>query len=129
MRVVVWLKSFYWPCPFGPHNVPSMKLKEDKTYYDNGQLRSHCFRDNNYNIHGEFKTYHYNGQLCAHCFYKNSRFHGEYRSYHDDGELNFCCFYKNGKEITIKEWYDLQMKEKLENITQWRRDDKKRSRA
>ena len=97
-----------------------MELKEVKTYYNNGVLRSHYFYDNKGNLHGEYKSYRSNnGQLWFHHFYNNGRLNGEYKIYRDNGQLWKHCFYIDDNEISKEEWYGLQMKKKLERVLEW----------
>lgn len=94
-----------------------LRMRMDKSYYSNGQLRKLCYYKNGllhgaYNIwqddgrlwedcfykngllHGE---YYYTGYLTKHRFYKNGELHGEYKYWDEDGVLRKHCFYKNGE--------------------------------
>ena len=95
-------------------------MREYFTHYNNGQLKEHFFQDENGNLQDEYKLYYDNGQIKIHCFFNENGYRqGEFKWWFDNGQLWCHYFFKNGKEITIKEWYDLQMKEKLDSILKW----------
>ena len=74
---------------------PLTGLVECKSWYENGQLFEHYFKDDNGERQGEYKSWWSNGKLWDHCFYNMD------------------------KRISKEEYYDLQMKKKLENINEW----------
>jgi len=71
-----------------------MKLKEIKTN------DAHYFRDDDFNLQGEYKEYFSDGQLWVHCYFKDGKRHGEYKVYNPDGQLWVHCYFKDGKDIT-----------------------------
>ena len=48
---------------------------------------------------GTFVRYWDNGNLREHCFWKNEKLHGEYKYYRKDGQIWDHCFYENGIKI------------------------------
>ena len=56
----------------------------------------------NAELTGEFKWYYDNGQLRKHCFYKNGKVEGEYKLYYENGQLWEHCFYKDGNITEVK---------------------------
>jgi antitoxin component YwqK of YwqJK toxin-antitoxin module len=72
------------------------KQGEYKWWYENGQLRLHCFYVDG-KRHGEFKRWHENGQLWMHCFYVDGKRQGEYKAWWTNGQLYIHCFYVDGK--------------------------------
>ncbi|GEM_PF-4292077 len=84
-------------------------------FYENGELESHSFsRDDK--REGEAKSYYRGGGLEVHAFYENGKLHGEYKSYRKTGEIRKQTFFGNGKEITKKEYEELQMKLSLQRL-------------
>ena len=65
-----------------------MKCKEVKEYYKSGELKRHCFVDDNGKKHGEYRDYYENGHLRWHYFTRNGRECGEVKWLNGKGTLN-----------------------------------------
>jgi len=89
---------------------------EYKLWHHNGQLRKHCFYENG-KLHGEYKSWYDNGQPCVHCFYENDKRHGEYKTWRDNGQLRKHCFYKNGRLLIFKTFF-MELKKYLNKFSQ-----------
>ena len=46
--------------------------------------------------HGECKLWYDNGQLRVHCFFVNGRFHGEFKWWYENDQIREHRFYVNG---------------------------------
>jgi antitoxin component YwqK of YwqJK toxin-antitoxin module len=74
------------------------KHGEYKWWYENGQLRVHCFFVDD-KVHGEYKWWYSDGQLREHCYIVDGKQHGEYKEWHSDGQLSRHCFYVDDKVV------------------------------
>jgi len=61
-------------------------------WYDNGQLKIHCFYKND-KLNGEYKEWYSSGKLNTHCFYKNNKLDGDYKGWWQNGRLEKQCFF------------------------------------
>jgi hypothetical protein len=73
-----------------------IKIKEGeyKEYYENGNLKIHCFYKDD-KLEGEYREYFENKNLHLHCFYKDNKLEGEYKEYFENKNLHLHLFYKN----------------------------------
>ena len=88
-----------------------MKLKEIKTYYDNGKLYKHYYKDWRGRKQGKCISYYDNGQLCWKGQYENNLYEGRWEYYNRDGSLiDIECWHKD-KYITEKEYKQMIIRE------------------
>ena len=66
-----------------------MKCKEEKHYYETGQLFRHYFVDESGSKHGEYRNYYRNGQLRWHRISLNSLSYGEVKEFTYEGGLQY----------------------------------------
>ena len=64
-----------------------MKCKEEKHYYESGQLYRHYFVDENHNEYGEFRSYYKSGKLRWHYLNRSDAIFGEAKMFNEDGTL------------------------------------------
>ena len=87
-------------------NIMKPKNGEHKEWYNNGQLRKHCYYKDGI-LDGEYKDWWDNGQMWEHYYCKNGRKNGEYKSWYEEGQLCDHYYYRNGNECTYEEYYSL----------------------
>jgi len=73
-------------------------LEECKEFWENGQLRSHCYYIDGW-YEGEFTAWHDNGQMSVHGHYKNGNIEGEYKIWDKKGKLWENGLWENGKYV------------------------------
>ena len=84
-----------------------MKCKEVKEYYKSGELKRHCFVDENGKKHGEYRDYYENGHLRWHYFTRNDYLYCEVKWLTDKGTLqSHCLMGSRGNKIArvIDKW-------------------------
>ena len=52
-----------------------VKIKEIKTYHNNGKLAIHCFANENMNVVNSYKSYNDNGLLMCNLNFKKDLYH------------------------------------------------------
>ena len=73
---------------------------EYKEWYDNGQLMTHRFYNDEGKRKGEYKVWYPNGQLDIHCFFNDEGVkEGEYKEWDWDGQLEKHQLYRNNEVI------------------------------
>ena len=66
-----------------------MKYEEVKKHFKHNDLKWHGFIDEAGDHGGEYRVYYQNGQLRSHCFLQTNWRYGEVKVYDDDGELDY----------------------------------------
>lgn len=82
-----------------------MQLQEEKSWYENGQLKYQIFHRDK--LEGECKFWHENGQLWEHAFFQNGKLEGKWRRWHSNGQLRDQRFYRDNKlDGADMSWYE-----------------------
>jgi antitoxin component YwqK of YwqJK toxin-antitoxin module len=99
-------------------------MKEIKDYFPNGQLSTHCFKDDNGQAVGRYITYYINGNIHVDMNYSSTIPgvpSGPYKSYWESGNVMYdCCFdlkhtgnfvgsyyfYNDNGSVVEERWYD-----------------------
>lgn len=81
------------------------KVREEKLYFDNGNIRSIGYKVNG-NPTGKYLEYYPNGNLKFEAYYKNGLQDSIQRTYYSDGQLFQIGFFRCGKLDGITETYD-----------------------
>jgi len=82
-------------------------ITQEKTYYENGELKEEYHVNKNGKWHGSYKLYHPNKQLKVELSYTNGiQDDGEIISYHDNGKISRKATLLNGNFHSVyQEWY------------------------
>ena len=92
-------------------------ITQEKTYYENGELKEEYHVNKNGKWHGSYKLYHPNKQLKVELSYTNGiQDDGEIISYHDNGKISRKATLLNGNFHSVyQEWYSNGNFKKLGN--------------
>lgn len=82
-------------------------ITQEKTYYENGELKEEYHVNKNGKWHGSYKLYYPNKQLKVELSYTNGiQDDGEIISYHDNGKISRKATLLNGNFHSVyQEWY------------------------
>ncbi|MCD9853411.1 hypothetical protein LUD75_01750 [Epilithonimonas sp. JDS] len=80
--------------------------KENKTYYENGNLKEHNYLDENGEVTGEWKAYYESGKLLKTGNIENGKLEGEVKEYYENGNLMSITNYQNGLENGEWKYYN-----------------------
>jgi antitoxin component YwqK of YwqJK toxin-antitoxin module len=72
------------------------KLRERKSWHENGQPKEHAFFRDDGRIEGDYRAWHENGQLRIHEFWEDGFPEGECKNWYRDGRLMMREFYTRG---------------------------------